>query len=395
MHLTHLGLRRFRNFPRLSLDLGPGSSLLSGDNGNGKSNLLEALYMLAVAKSPRAGSDRDLVGFGPAHGEDADAPGQLHTAVSAVVRRGDAEVRISIDLLGPDPDAPGAREPAGLQKVIRVNGAPRRAAELVGEFNAVLFSAQDLELVYGPPAQRRRYLDVLISQHDREYLRALQRYQRALTQRNHLLRAIGAGRSAPAELAPWDERLAQDGGYVAAARMASMEALGGHSASEFDRLSAGSLELAASYRPSFACEAGAPGPAAEALAAALAEGAGRDAARGHTGVGPHRDDVRIEIGGSDAARFASRGQARTAVLALKLAEARYLSEARGEAPVVLLDDVLSELDPGRRELVLGRVSRYDQCLITTPEPGSVPRALLEGMRRYAVGGGTVTAVSAP
>ena len=393
MHITHLGLRRFRNFPRLDLSLGPGPSLLSGDNGNGKSNLLEALYMLAVAKSPRAGSDRDLIGFGPAHAADDEAPGQLHTSVSAVVRRGDADVRISIDLVGADPAGSEPREEAALQKAIRVNGAPRRAADLVGELNAVLFSAQDLDLVYGPPALRRRYLDVLISQHDREYLRALQRYQRALTQRNHLLRAIGEGRSAPGELGPWDDRLALDGGYVTAARVGSMDALAARSAALFGRLSDGPGALGVSYRPSFPAGAALDAEsAAGALSGALARSAGRDAARGHTGVGPHRDDVAIEIGGSDAARFASRGQVRTGVLALKLAEARYLSEARGEAPVVLLDDVLSELDPGRRELVLERAAGYDQCLITTPEPESLPPALSAAMRRYAVGGGTVTAI---
>lgn len=365
--------------------------------------------MLAVAKSPRALADRELVGF-DATGDDETmqaATGQVHTLVSAEIDRSGEPVTVQIDLLGSvgsdglrgngsKKDGAAASEPGGwpghsFVKVIRVNGAPRRASELVGEVNAVLFSAQDLELVYGPPSIRRRYLDVLISQHDRPYLRALQRYQRAVTQRNHLLRAIRNGRSRHTELAPWDERLAQDGGYIVAARSRSMTGLQVHAAAVYSDLAAGTQAFEVAYEPSFAIPQ-APETqvvVATALAAALTESAGRDTAQGHTSVGPHRDDMRILIDGADAARYASRGQARSGVLALKLAEAEFLSGARGETPVILLDDVLSELDPGRRELVLDRVAGYDQCLITTAELDAVDPARRAGMHIYEVRAGTV------
>lgn len=363
--------------------------------------------MLAVAKSVRAHADRELVGFGPSY-EDCDetASGQLHSVVSATVDRSGGSVRIQIDLVGPgpadlpasgDPDRPPATDvewsAASFRKVIRVNGAPRRAADLVGEFNAVLFSAQDLELVYGAPALRRRYLDVLISQHDRTYLRALQRYQRALTQRNHLLRAIRNGWSSKDELGPWDDRLAQDGGYIIATRISAMAALRKQSATNYASLSDGAQTLRVDYRarlePPLTDERITSEGASKELAAAIERSAGRDVSQGHTGVGPHRDDMEIHLDGVDASRYASRGQARTAILALKFAEAEYLSRSRGETPVILLDDVLSELDPRRRVLVLDRVSRYDQCLITTAELEAVPLARRSQMNVYRVKRGAV------
>jgi DNA replication and repair protein RecF len=274
-----------------------------------------------------------------------------------------------------------------------VNGAPRRAADLVGELNAVLFSAADLELVYGPPSGRRRYLDVLISQHDLAYLRALQHYGRAITQRNHLLRSIREGRSNPAELGPWNERVAQEGGYLIAARLGAMGELRAQAAAVYADLSQAAQVLEISYQSSFSippAEEDGATQAEAALAGALTENERRDVAQGHTSVGPHRDDLRILIDGSDADRFASRGQARSAVLALKLAEAEFLSLRRGETPVILLDDVLSELDPMRRELVLDRVAGYDQCLITTAELDAITPARRADMQLYEVREGTVS-----
>ena len=363
--------------------------------------------MLAVAKSVRAQADRELVGFGPSY-EDCDetASGQIHSVVSATIDRSGGAVRIQIDLIGPGPSdhpATGApdRPPAtdvewsgtSFRRVIRVNGAPRRAADLVGEFNAVLFSAQDLELVYGAPALRRRYLDVLISQHDRTYLRALQRYQRALTQRNHLLRASRNGWSSQDDLGPWDDRLAQDGGYIVATRISAMAALRKQSATNYASLSDAAQTLRIDYRARFetpmADEPITPIRASEELATAIERSAGRDVSQGHTSVGPHRDDMEIHLNGVDASRYASRGQARTAILALKFAEAEYLSHSRGETPVILLDDVLSELDPRRRALVLDRVSGYDQCLITTAELEALPPARRSKMNVYRVQHGAV------
>ena len=184
--------------------------LLYGGNGQGKTNILEAIYLLAVVKSPRASSDRDLVR------REALERGE-HSQVSAVVQRDGVPLRVVIGLqrgVPADASAPvGATEPLGgaIQKQVRVNGAPRRVSDLVGEVNAVLFTAQDMGIVLGPPFSRRRYVDILISQVDSRYLRLLQKSQQVMTQRNQLLKAVRDGRSQPGELEFWDGELVEAG----------------------------------------------------------------------------------------------------------------------------------------------------------------------------------------
>jgi DNA replication and repair protein RecF len=187
--------------------------------------------------------------------------------------------------------------------------------------------------------------------------------------------------------------VAQEGGYIIAARLRAMEELRVHAAAVYADLSQAAQALKISYQSSFAMSPTSEDGAAlseAALTGALTENERRDVAQGHTSVGPHRDDLCILIDGSDADRYASRGQARSAVLALKLAEAEFLSQRRGETPVILLDDVLSELDPVRRELVLDRVAGYDQCLITTAELDAITPVRRAEMRLYEVREGTVT-----
>lgn len=374
--------------------------LLHGDNGQGKSNLLEALYFLAVPKSQRAEHDRDLLNW--SHSSDP----QAHTQVAATIHRDGEQQRVQIDLLASPSAAtsraqdilPAAEEPSdtkrdgpAVQKLIRVNGAPRRAAELVGEFNAVMFSAQDMDIVYGPPPVRRRYLDVLLSQQDRAYLRTLQRFQRVLAQRNRLLKRIRERQSKPGELDLWDEKLAADGSSIMVRRMAALRNLSASSRTLYAELAASGEEVGLEYLP------GIPSGALEAdaqavhvqLRQAFARGRDREIAQGFTLSGPHRDDFRVLIGGEDAARYGSRGQARTAVLALKLAEAQYLSDRRGQSPVLLLDDVLSELDAARRRKVLDKAEAYDQAFVTTAEPGLVDPGRLSRAARFVVGNGTV------
>jgi DNA replication and repair protein RecF len=374
--------------------------LLHGDNGQGKSNLLEALYLLAVPKSQRAEQDRDLLNW--SHSDDA----QAHTQVAATIHRDGEQQRIQIDLVA-SPSARASRsqdilppseelsddKPGGpaVQKLIRINGAPRRAAELVGEFNAVMFSAQDMDIVYGPPQVRRRYLDVLLSQQDRAYLRALQRYQRVLAQRNSLLKRIREGRSKPVELDLWDERLAADGGPIMARRRDALGSLATSSQALYAELASSGEEVGLEYMPAVpAGELEGDHKAVQTqMRKALIQHRSREIAAGFTLSGPHRDDFRVLVGGEDAARYGSRGQSRTAVLALKLAEAQYLSERRGQSPVLLLDDVLSELDASRRRKVLDKAETYDQAFITTAELGLVDSARLARSACFGVKGGAI------
>ena len=391
IYITHVSLTNFRNYARLELDLQPGMILFEGENGAGKSNLLEAMYLLAVARSPRASTERELV-------RRSNGGGEFYTQVAANVERQDDAVNLQINFRSVSaPPAAGASAETrsrlmSVQKYFRVNGAPRRASTLIGHLNAVMFSADDLEIVYGPPSVRRRYLNILISQTDREYLGAIQRYERVLRQRNHLLRQIRDGSARINELAFWDDELVKEGVCIVAQRHATVRMLSEGANPMYARLSGGSETLAVSYQPNVALPDGADisrEVIAELISAKMKEQRRQELARGITVTGPHRDDLALTLDGMEAAAFASRGQTRTAVLALKLAEAEYLKRRRGQEPVILLDDVLSELDAARREQVLGHAAQYHQAFITTADREAIAPQLSSGTARYGVRSGRV------
>ncbi len=366
-------------------------TLFQGDNGAGKSNLLEAMYMLAVARSPRASSDRELV-------RRRNGAGEFYTQVAADVERRDDSVNLQINFrstggrsaAAADASAATTHPLMSVQKYFRVNGAPRRASALIGHLNAVMFSADDLEIVYGSPSVRRRYLNILISQTDREYLGAIQRYERVVRQRNHLLRQIRDGAARVEQLAFWDGELVKEGSRIVAQRLDTVRMLSEGASPMYSSLSGGNERLAVAYIPNVALSDDvSEGAIAEALRVKLAERRRQELARGMTVTGPHRDDLALMLGGMAAAGFASRGQTRTAVLALKLAEAAYLRRRRGQEPVILLDDVLSELDAARREQVLGHAAQYHQALITTADADAIASQLPYGTAQFGVEGGTV------
>ena len=394
IYISRLSLLNFRNYESLELELEPGMVLLHGGNGQGKSNVLEALYLLAIVKSPRASADRELVRWQALESE-------AHAQVSAVAQRDAGHVRVQIDFRtvspttrpdeGPvdDPEE-GHRGPKPVQKCVRVNGVPRRGSDAVGEVNAVMFSAQDLELVLGRPTVRRRYMDILISQLDNRYLRDLQRYQRVVSQRNHLLKAVRQGRSHPGELDFWDDELVETGRYVMARRVDTVRLLSDIAGPVHGELTGNGETVELAYRPSVEIGSGASEDELdESLRKGLEINRPRELAQGFTVCGPHRDDLQMLLDGMDAGVYASRGQCRTVVLAMKLAEARYLSEQRGQEPVLLLDDVLSELDATRRSHVLDRASAYQQCFITSADVDPIGQEYLSRMSRFAVGNGRV------
>ena len=372
MQLAALTLTNFRSYRQLDLDLSPGLTVVAGENAEGKSNLLEAIHLLAIGKSHRAAAERDLVSW-----QAADEGGYAMLAASLEGRGGPLELRVALDCGG---------EGGGIVKRVRVNGLPKRALDLVGLMSAALFSADDVDLVFGPPSGRRRYLDILLAQASRRYAQALARYQRTLAQRNALLRAMREGRAGEDELANWDESLAAEGAVTLAERWARVPELGGHAAAAFERLSGGGA-LAADYAST--AEPSADEDAEAAIRRALAASRRQERAQGMTVVGPHRDDLRLTLDGVTASRHASRGQARLAALALRLAEARLLAERKGEPPLLLLDDALSELDERRRSLVLEEVVRYPQAIVTTADLDAVPRAFRERARVLRVSKGRI------
>ena len=363
--------------------------LLQGNNGHGKSNLLEAVYLLVIAKSQRASTERELV-------RRESVGVEFFSQVAAVVQREDGPVRVQVDFKNTVAASHGddADNRLNVQKYVRVNGIPRRASELVGEINAVMFSAQDLDMVYGSPGLRRRYMDILISQVDREYLRAVQRYQRVVVQRNHLLKGIKGGRSRPSDLEFWDGELVKSGGVVVARRREALDALSDGAARTHATLTDDEDALELVYRPSIAIDKRhTPEDIGEAMHEALVQVRSREIAQGFSVRGPHRDDFQLLLNGMDVGLYASRGQARTAVLALKLAEAEYLRDVRNQQPVLLLDDVLSELDAPRRRLVLERVSNYSQVFITTADVAVIEPEYLARMTRFVVDRGRLERVN--
>ena len=369
--------------------------LLEGANGQGKSNLLEAAYLLAIAKSNRASMDREMVR------SEARIGPQPHAQILAHLTLADGDVRLQVDFSpsgnsgNPHSEAETATsEAAVFHKSFRVNGVGRRASSVVGVLNAVMFGAEDLELVYGTPSIRRRYLDILISQLDDRYLRSLQRYHKILAQRNHLLKRIRHRSASPDELQFWDVELIAEASFIIEQRANTLASLNDIVAPLHSELAGADDMLELVYRPSIDIpQEVTVDVAAEILTEGLADERSREIAQGFTILGPHRDDVEPQIAGMQASAYASRGQVRTVVLAMKLAEAEHLKRRRGQEPVLLLDDVLSELDSGRRDLVLDKAATYQQCFITTAEPDIIRPERLSQMHRFDVKLGSVKAIS--
>ncbi|MFQ5925787.1 MAG: DNA replication/repair protein RecF, partial [Dehalococcoidia bacterium] len=336
----------FRNYERLELDLPKNLMVLRGDNAQGKTNLLEAIYLLATAKSHRAVTERELINW------STPREGMPVARLLAQVERGRGRVQVEIAIRGISADTEHA------QKRIRINGIPRRAIDLVGQVNEVLFSSQDIELIGGAPSLRRRHLDLTHCQIDPRYLRSLQRYNKVLLQRNHLLRSIQERRAEASQLDFWDRELVENGSYLMVQRQLMVAELNDLVQPIHHQLTGGKEVLKIGYIPSVG-----EGDFMDRLI----EVRGREIAQGVTLVGPHRDDLQFSVNGIDMNVFASRGQERTIALSLKLAEARFLHSKIGEHPILLLDDMLSELDSTRRHQLLESISSYEQVVITATD----------------------------
>jgi DNA replication and repair protein RecF len=282
-------------------------------------------------------------------------------------------------------------------KRLRVNGIPRRAADFVGQLRAVLFTADDLDIISGAPSGRRQYIDAALSQLDRAYYAALQRYGRIIQQRNASLRRIREGIAGNDELALWDDSFTHEGATIIAARCNALSRLAPLATAAHTELSGARETLDLAYEPQLGEEwsrllpENATAATVQPLfAAALAAQRRREVAAGVSLVGPHRDDISIRLNGASAASFGSRAQIRTAALALRLAEARLLLTGTNDPPVLLLDDIVSELDEHRRETVLAGASGFDQVWFTATTGASLPADFLASAQRYKVEAGQVT-----
>lgn len=384
MNIVELEIANFRNYGRSTVKLGKGLNLFVGDNAQGKSNLLEGIYLLSTLRSSRASSDSDLV---RREILDSDSP---IARLACQVERQAGNLHLEVAVVGRSIDA---SHRAG--KRVRVNGVPKRSSDAVGQLAAVLFTTLDIEIIAGPPLMRRRFLDMMISQVDRGYIRAMQRYAQVVQQRNSLLKRVQSHEANASELAFWDQELAHAGGIIMKARSEAIGQLMIHGEAQMDRLSDGQEQLTLTYKPALGGldELDSPIDDQEWTARmlrALSNLRGREVHSGSTLAGPHRDDFTVEINSLPADSFASRAQQRTAALSMRIAEASYLRHALADDPVILLDDVLSELDARRRRGVLEFLDSFQQVLVTTAEPDRVRDVMTKAAARFIVSAGAVT-----
>ena len=386
MHVSHLQLHDFRSYEGVEVGLEPGVNVLVGPNGQGKTNLVEAVDYLASLASHRVATDAPLVRMGAAQ-----------AVVRAAVVRDGRTATLEVEI-----------NPGGSNRA-RVNRSPLpRARELLGLLRAVVFSPEDLALVKGDPSERRRFLDALLVARNPRLAGVRSDYDRVLRQRNTLLRTAGSARRRPREAAEpgepsgalrtldvWDEHLARSGVELLHSRLALVEALRPFVADDYARVAAqaaqGRTHADLSYKASLELpEAGAPREVLEA--ALLAELAARrvdEVDRGVSLVGPHRDDLVLTLGDLPAKGYASHGESWSFALALKLASYDLL-RAEGDDPILILDDVFAELDRDRRDRLAALVADAEQVLVTAAVAEDVPESL-DGAR-YDVMEGKVTRV---
>lgn len=338
--LKKLELTNFRSYEGRSFEFSPSVTLVIGPNASGKTNLLESVYVLASTKSFRA-KDHDLV-----------KEGENFFRIVASIN--DLQLSLAYGL-----------EPTATKKVNH-NGVKKTLSGHIGTFQVTLFEPSDLELVVGAPERRRKYLDFILCQTDKHYLATLSTYKRILKQRNRLLEKFDLA-AIKDQVFAWDLKLSELAAEVSGRRQALIDFLNQNLPTIYAEIAGASFPISLSYLPSV------KGKYADAFLDALTRNLPRDLAAGFTTIGPHREDFKINFKGSDMSRVASRGEVRTGVLAMKLAELAYIETQTGNRPLLLLDDVFSELDSSRRQYLVNKLQGY-QAIITTTNADSVDKA---------------------
>jgi DNA replication and repair protein RecF len=383
MYLSHLTLNDFRNYKQLDLSPGPGLYLFYGENAQGKTNLLEAVAMLATSNSFHAASDREIVNW--------DAPDHVGR-VTATVERNSGEVKIEIVIVDPAPanGTPSMVPDNRQRKRIKINNVPKKSMDLVGQVTVVLFAPTDLRLVDGPPEERRRFLDRGLCQMQPRYCQALVKYRKVITQRSALLKRIRENQEDPRMLDYLDEKLTEWANMIIFERQRMVASLNEQVDELQSTISGGREHLQIVYRPSFHVD-----PALNTLDALehyreqLREARRKEIYQGVCLLGPHRDDLEFLVNGVNMLTYGSRGQQRTVALSAKLAELAYMRSMTGEEPILLLDDVFSELDSLRREYLLRQILQHDQVLITATDFTNFPEEILARAHRYKVVNGEI------
>ena len=376
MQLTHLSLTNFSNFTRLDIDIPGGTVMLVGNNAQGKTSLLEAIYFLATLTSFHASSDRQLINFIEARQDLAVG------RIVADFSRGKENHRIEVRIIQEPNSQNGIKH---LRKEVLLDGVKRKASEVIGQFNAVLFLPQMMGVIEGSPDERRRYLNLALAQVISHYQTALTEYNKALLQRNALLKQLYERKGDASQLDYWDDQIATFGAQLIHARIRAVQELERLAARTHRELTHANEVLRLSYQPAYDPLPQSPGQFALPLDAAvdrcsfsqeqirkgflecLGKLRNEEIARGVTTIGPHRDELRFLANGIDLGTYGSRGQARSAILALKIAEVTWMNSKSGHWPILLLDEVLAELDIERRFDLLARLDQSEQVLLSTTD----------------------------
>jgi len=398
MFLKHISLTNFRNFARLDIDVPRRAVLLVGSNAQGKTSLLEAVYFLATFTSFQTHSDRQLVNFAVARENPAVA------RIVADFERGRKthriEVRIIMEAVGPL----GQR----VRKEVLLDGVKRNVSDAIGQFNAALFIPQMSQVLEGGPEDRRRYLNLVLAQVVQGYAKALSDYSQAITQRNALLKQLAERGGDASQLDFWDASLAHTGAQIILWRIQSIRELERLAARSHLSLTRGREVLRLAYDPAydplprpngqFSLRMDVPVDRSaldfetikRGFVDALKKLRSEEISRGVTTIGPHRDEMRFLSNGVDMGDYGSRGQVRTTLLALKLAEVSWMRERTGEWPVILLDEVMAELDAERRADLMSALSETEQSLLTTTDANGFTPAFTDASTLWHVHAGAIT-----
>ncbi|MBW4663820.1 MAG: DNA replication/repair protein RecF [Chroococcus sp. CMT-3BRIN-NPC107] len=370
MYLKTLQIRQFRNYQDQKVDFLAPKTILVGDNAQGKSNLLEAVELLATLRSHRNSRDRDLV-------RESELVGQI----SAIIERPNGISDLSITL-----------RRNGRRSVAKNSETLRRQLDFLGVLNAVQFSSLDLDLVRGGPEQRRHWLDTLLIQLEPIYAYILQQYNQVLRQRNAFLKKVQEFglKDCQQELALWNVQLAVTGSRVTRRRSRAVQRLAPIASAWHSSISGSTEILELKYAPNISSEQNEPEQVQQAFLAKLDTREVAELHQGTTLVGPHRDEIELIINQTPARAYGSQGQQRTLVLALKLAELKLIEEVVGEPPLLLLDDVLAELDLNRQNQLLDAIQDRFQTLITTTHLGSFDAQWLKSSQILTVRDGQIS-----
>lgn len=398
MHLKHLSLTNFRSLTRLDIDIPKRAVLLVGSNAQGKTSVLEAIYFLAAFTSFQTHADRQIVNFHEAKNSLAV------TRLVADYQRGKTKHRLEARLILEPTGVNGQR----LRKEILLDGVKRQVNDVMGHFNAVIFVPQMSQIIEGGPEERRRYLNLALAQTVPAYARVLSEYNQAVSQRNALLKTLSEGSGSKDQLEVWDEALVKFGSQIILWRIEAIQEIERFASRIHSDLTRGDEILRLAYEPAYDPLPKPNGQLGLKLDTDINRSAieldeiqngfleklksirSEEIARGVTTIGPHRDDLRFVINKADVSDYGSRGQVRTTLLALKLAEVDWMKARTNETPVILLDEVMAELDLSRRADLLKYVSQDQQVLFTTTDLSFFNSEFVNQSEIWDVQGGVVS-----